>query len=89
MSVRVQLCNIVKDLKSEYNLTYDEIVTLGQGAYHKSQLVSVMKHNGNNVSVEVITDIISALGCSVEVHTRNRSDLQRVKDRLEALVSKG
>ena len=53
MSVRSQLCNIVKDLKSEYNLTYDEIVTLGQGAYHKSQLVSVMKHNGNNVSVEV------------------------------------
>lgn len=89
MSVRTQLCNIVKDLKQEYKLTYDDIVTLGEGAYHKSQLVSVIKHNGNNVSVEVITDIIDALGCSVEVHTRNRSDLQRVKKRLETLVSKG
>lgn len=85
MSIKKQLCNIVKELKHDYSLTYDSILKLGRGGYHRSQLVSVLKHDGANVSVDVISDIINAMGGTIEIHLRNRLTLQEVSNRLEAL----
>jgi len=89
MDIKRQLCNIVKNLKLEFNLTYDQIVLLGEGGFHKSQLTSIIKHDADNVSVNVIMDVITCLGSEIEIHESNRSDLQEVCTRLEALASKG
>lgn len=89
MNIKKQLCNVVKNLKLEYGLTYDQIVLLGEGGFHKSQITSILKHNGDNVSVDVIVDVIKSLGGEIEIHETNRSDLQEIKNRLEALPAKG
>ena len=89
MNIKKQLCNVVKNLKLEYGLTYDQMVILGEGGFHKSQLTSILKGEGNNVSVEVVMDVIRSLGAEVVLLETNRSDLQEVKERLEALVRKG
>ena len=89
MNIKKQLCNVVKNLKLEYGLTYDQMVVLGEGGFHKSQLTSILKRDGSNVSAEVIMDVITSLGAEVELLETNRSDLQEVKERLEALVRKG
>lgn len=89
MRLKEQLCNIIKNLKSELNLTYDQMVLLGEGGFHKSQITSILKHNGDNVSVDVIVDVIKSLGGEIEIHETNRSDLQEIKKRLEALSTKG
>lgn len=89
MRIKEQLCNIVKNLKSELNLTYDQMVLLGEGGFHKSQITSILNQGGQNVSVEVIVDVILSLGGEIEIHETNRSDLQEIKKRLEALSSKG
>ena len=89
MNIKVQLCNVVKTQKSELNLTYDQIVILGEGAFHKSQLTSVLKHDGHDVSVDVIVDIIHALGAEIELVETNRSDLIEIENRLEVLKLKG
>ena len=89
MNIKKQLCNIVKNLKLEYSLTYDQMVTLGEGGFHKSQLSSILKSDGNNVSVEVIVDVLKSLGAEVELHEVNRSDLRGIEKRLESLSRKG
>lgn len=89
MNIKAQLCNIVKTQKSALGLTYDQIVKLGEGAFHKSQLSSVLRHDGHDVSVDVIVDIIHAIGSEIELVETNRSDLIELKERLEALKLKG
>lgn len=89
MQVKVQMCNIVKTLKSELDLTYDQIVSLGEGAFNRTQLSYILNHDGRDVSVEVIADVVRALGSTIEVHERNRLCRNDVLKRLEALSLKG
>lgn len=74
MNIKSKLCDIVKTLKYEKNLTYDQIVELGEGGFHKSQLTSILNKSGSDVSVDVITDVIKALGGEIEIHLANRFD---------------
>lgn len=67
MSLKTQLCNIVITLKNDKNLTYDQIVANGEGAFHKSQLVSILNNGGNNVSVSVIEDVIKSFGGKLSI----------------------
>lgn len=67
MSIKSQLCNIVITLKKDKNLTYDRMLVLGDGAFHRSQLVSIIKHDGVSVSVSVIEDVIKCLGGDLSI----------------------
>lgn len=68
MSVKSQLCNIVRVLKSEQGLTYDEILLKCRGGLHKSQLTNIIKNDGFGVSVDLIEWVIKSLGGELEVH---------------------
>ncbi len=67
MSIKTQLCNIVITLKKDKNLTYDQILDKGEGAFHRSQLVSILKREGTSVSVNVIEDVIKCLGGNLSI----------------------
>jgi hypothetical protein len=67
MGVKSQLCNIVITLKRDNKLTYDQIVDMGNGAFHRSQLVSILKHQGESVSVNVIEDVVKCLGGNLSI----------------------
>ncbi len=67
MGVKNQLCNVVITLKREKGLTYDNILLLGEGAFHRSQLVSILNNGGDNVSVGVIEDVIKCLGGELSI----------------------
>lgn len=75
MNIRKRLCDIVKSVKEDRELTYDQIIELGNGAFHKSQLTAILKHNGHNVSVDVVMDVLTSLGVEIEVHETYRSTL--------------
>ena len=71
MSIKKQLCNIVIDLKDKDKaMTYAKLYEITKT--HKSQLVSIMKHQGKDVSVEVIEYVIKCLGGEIELHLRNK-----------------
>lgn len=67
MSIKSQLCNVVITLKDELKLTYDDILVLGEGSFHKSQLTSIINHEGVNVSVDVIEKVIQVLGGELSI----------------------
>lgn len=69
MSIKIQLCNIIIDIKDTDKLTYDKLHEITDT--HRSQLVSIIKHQGKDVSVEVIEYVIKCLGGEVELHLRN------------------
>jgi len=72
MNVKSKLCDIVKTLKYENKLTYDQIVAMGDGGFHKSQLTSILTRSGSDVSVDVIVEVIKVLGGEIEIHLTNR-----------------
>lgn len=72
MGIKTQLCKIVKSLKEENEMTYDQMVEFckqgSQVMVHKSQLVNILKHDGDNVSVELMEYIIRKFDCHLEIH---------------------
>ena len=70
MSIKIQLCNIIIDMKDTDKLTYDKLHEITD--MHRSQLVSIIKHQGKDVSVEIIEYVIKCLGGEVELHLRNK-----------------
>lgn len=66
-----QLCDWVAVIKEQRGLTYDKIVEICDGGIHKSQLVSILKNEGKNVSVTTIADVIEALGGEIEVSLKS------------------
>lgn len=67
MSIKIQMCNIIITLKKEKNLTYNQMLDKANGAFHKSQLVSIIKNGGENVSVSVMEDVIESLGGKLSI----------------------
>lgn len=68
MSVKSQLCNAIKKIKDEEGLTYDGLIIKSGSTLVKSQLTSILKYDGLNVSLDVIEDVIHGLGKEIEIH---------------------
>ena len=69
MSIKSQLCEAIKYVKDQEGLTYDKLVERCGGVIVKSQLTSILKYDGLNVSVDTLEDVLRGLGRSVELHT--------------------
>lgn len=68
MSVKSQLCEAIKYIKDSENLTYDQLIMNSGGVVVKSQLTSILKYDGFNVSIDTIEDVLHGLGREIEVH---------------------
>lgn len=67
MNIKSKLCESIRNQKELQNLTYEGLVEISRGRVVKSQITSILKYGGLNVSVETLEDLLSDLGYSVEV----------------------
>ena len=67
MNIKSQLCYAVGVIKSSEGLTYDQLIVQAGNVVLKSQLISILKHRGKNVSVEVIEKVLHGLGREVKI----------------------
>lgn len=68
MSVKSQLCEAIKHIKESEGFTYDRLIKTSGGVVVKSQLTSILKYDGFNVSIDTIEDVLHGLGKEIEVH---------------------
>ncbi len=77
MNIKSQLCYEISVIKSSEGLTYDQLIVQSGNVVLKSQLISILKHKGKNVSVEVIEKVLYGLGREVKicVSVPNKGDI--------------
>lgn len=77
MGIKEKLCAVVKTIKEDDGLTYDEILekcNAGSIKLSRSQLSNVLCKSGKNVSIELIDQIIDKLGSNISINSTKKED---------------